>query len=372
QSSYFSQTKENTDEIIKDKLRFYTKCLKQLASTSNIKEKFQHEPLKSDLMNKPWCLAYRIIENNETIFEIVKPTDVYLNDDHQSVIDLQPLCAPDELDIIKLYEIFGAQWLSETVKRTLIHTGQIFTTERSKQLSELIDYRLDMLFVNKRGDYLENIDEKRLDLLRKNLFVYESEGIQCEITFQDRTIKLDKSTNCSSCVLEYDKNQVNLYIHKDLPTLDYIDIVSELTRFVHRKPLETLVHSISDKLSSPLETLKRRGIPVDRLLKNKQPLKLLLRKENILQDFDSHYQQSIEKASDGFLQSLKDFLTPSIENYSSNIKRNCIDDFGKHQNLNKIDLNQITQTSRSYSQNEFQHSEYSRRENNNLCEYIPS
>ncbi|CAF0737424.1 unnamed protein product [Adineta steineri] len=240
QSSYFSQTKENTDEIIKDKLRFYTKCLKQLASMSNIKEKFQHEPLKSDLMNKPWCLAYRIIENNETIFEIVKPTDVYLNDDHQSVIDLQPLCAPDELDIIKLYEIFGAQWLSETVKRTLIHTGQIFTTERSKQLSELIDYRLDMLFVNKRGEYLENIDEKRLDLLRKNLFDYESEGIQCEITFQDRTIKLDKSTNCSSCVLEYDKNQVNLYIHKDLPTLDYIDIASELTRFVHRKPLKTL------------------------------------------------------------------------------------------------------------------------------------
>ncbi|CAF4329132.1 unnamed protein product, partial [Adineta steineri] len=39
QSSYFSQTKENTDEIIKDKLRFYTKCLKQLASMTNIKEK---------------------------------------------------------------------------------------------------------------------------------------------------------------------------------------------------------------------------------------------------------------------------------------------------------------------------------------------
>ncbi|CAF4423361.1 unnamed protein product, partial [Adineta steineri] len=111
-----------------------------------------------------------------------------------------------------------------------------------------------MLFVNKRGEYLENIDEKRLDLLRKNFSVYESEGIQCEIAFQYRTITLDKSTNCSSCVLEYDKNQVNLYIHKDLPTLDYIDIASELIRFIHKKPLESLVHSISDKLSSPLET----------------------------------------------------------------------------------------------------------------------
>jgi hypothetical protein len=61
---------------------------------------------------------------------------------------------------------------------------------------------------------------------------------------------------------------VFLFIHKDIPTLDFIDIATELTRFVYKKALDTLVHSISDKLSSPLETLKRRGIPVDRLLKN--------------------------------------------------------------------------------------------------------
>lgn len=75
---------------------------------------------------------------------------------------------------------------------------------------------------------------------------------------------------CSSCALEYDKNAVNLYIHQDIPTLDYIDIAMELTRFVHKKPLDALAHSISDKLASPLETLKRRGIPVDRLLKTVQ------------------------------------------------------------------------------------------------------
>ena len=86
---------------------------------------------------------------------------------------------------------------------------------------------------------------------------------------------LFKSTECSSCALEYDRTKVILYLHKDIPALDYIDIASELTRFVYRKALDTLVHSISDKLSSPLETLKRRGIPVDRLLKNpKQQRKL--------------------------------------------------------------------------------------------------
>ncbi len=76
-----------------------------------------------------------------------------------------------------------------------------------------------------------------------------------------------KSTECSSCALEHDRSKVILFIQKDISTLDYIDIATELTRYVYKKPLDSLVHSISDKLASPLETLKRRGIPVDRLLK---------------------------------------------------------------------------------------------------------
>jgi len=67
--------------------------------------------------------------------------------------------------------------------------------------------------------------------------------------------------------LEHEKNKVTLYIQKDISILDYVDIATELTRFVYKKPLDALVHSISDKLVSPLETLKRRGVPVDRLLK---------------------------------------------------------------------------------------------------------
>lgn len=91
-----------------------------------------------------------------------------------------------------------------------------------------------------------------------------------------------KSTECSSCALEHGKNKVILYIRKDLSTLDFIDIATELTRFVYNKPLDALVHSISDKLASPLETLKRRGIPVDRLLKlaEQQPLEIILTTKN--------------------------------------------------------------------------------------------
>ncbi|CAF4397636.1 unnamed protein product, partial [Adineta steineri] len=94
-------------------------------------------------------------------------------------------------------------------------------------------------------------------------------------------------------------------------------------------------------------------------------IKLVLRNEQQqFSKFDDYYQQSIEKSS-------KEYSSP-IEKYSSNIERNCIDDFREHQSLNKIDINQMLKTSRSYFQNEFHQSECSRQENNNLCEYVPS
>ncbi|CAF4889071.1 unnamed protein product, partial [Rotaria sp. Silwood1] len=281
QQTYFNQNKDNNEELISAKVRFYINCLKQLSAVSNVTQQLYVEPLRSSLINKPWCLAYQALERSDgtkyQIFKIAKPSDIYLDDDHQSAIDLRPLCAPDEPELIKLYEKFGSKWISECVKRTLVHRGRYMITDRSKKLRDRIHHRLDMLFVNNRGESMKNIDEKRIELLRKQFSVYEAEGIQCQLTFQNRTITLS-STECSSCALEHERNQVCLYIHKDISTLDYIDIATELTRFVYKKSLDTLVHSISDKLASPLETLKRRGIPVDRLLKNpeQQPIKLSL------------------------------------------------------------------------------------------------
>ncbi|CAF1073633.1 unnamed protein product [Rotaria sordida] len=415
QASYFAQMKDYTNDMISAKLYIYTNCLKQLAAVSNVAQHLNVEPLRSRLINKPWCLAYQIIErsdgNRERVFKIAKPTDIYLDDDHQSAIDLRPLCAPDEPELTKLYELFGSKWLSESVKRTLMHKGKFFATERSKKLHDLIHYRLDMLFVNNRGERMDNIDEKGIELLRTKFFVYETEGIQCQLTFQNRTVTLN-SIECSSCALEHEKNKVTLYIQKDIPTLDYIDIATELTRFVYKKPLDALVHSISDKLASPLETLKRRGIPVDRLLKiaqqqQQQPIKLALQNEqtkiekNVQKPSLQHQEQSFQlqevqqinhkleqhqqndQVHRGFFQSLKDFLVPiryspsslpnnSVDNISSIVERDCINHFGRYKSSDEADIEAMIRTSRSYSATEFNQSEHSRNESNNSCEFVPA
>jgi len=113
--------------LLISKLRIYTNCLKQLSISLNVTQQLNIEPLKSRLKSRPWCLAYQFIQqtdqNKQRIFKIVKPSDIYLDDDHQSAIDIKPLCAPDEPELTKLYETFGAKWLSENVQRILIHQG---------------------------------------------------------------------------------------------------------------------------------------------------------------------------------------------------------------------------------------------------------
>ena len=88
------------------------------------------------------------------------------------------------------------------------------------------------------------------------------------------------------------------------------------------KTNESIIHSISDKLSSPIETLKRRGIPVDRLLKTtkeQQPVKfnLNIQQNNSIQQSTEHQQRSDKHeqtnqlfqnggTEGGFIQSLKE------------------------------------------------------------------
>ncbi|CAF5039787.1 unnamed protein product, partial [Rotaria sp. Silwood1] len=166
-------------------LSTYTSCLQQLAIAVNTTNELQSATLVKRLKNEAWCLGYHFIEKCSTsekkrIFKIVPPNEIYLDDDHQCAIDLQPLLPPDEPELTKLYEKFGASWLSECVKRTLVHKGNIAVSDRGNKLRDLIQDRLDMLFVNNRGEKMENLDEKHVEILRTNLSVYEVDSIQCQ------------------------------------------------------------------------------------------------------------------------------------------------------------------------------------------------
>ncbi|CAF1418983.1 unnamed protein product, partial [Adineta ricciae] len=351
QADYFANLNPSNPHDLKQKLLAYTSCLRQLAMAVN---DLQSAALVKRLKNEAWCLGYQTVErrsNNEKqrMFKVVAPTEIYLDDDHQCAIDLRPLLPPDEPELTKLYEKFGAQWLSECVKRTLVHKGKVATSDRGNKLRDLIQYRLDMLFVNNRGEKMENLDEKHVDMLRMNLSVYEVDGIQCQLTFQKKTITLD-STDSSSCALENDKNKVTLYFQKQIREFDYIDIASELARFAFKKPLDTVVHAISDKLASPLETLKRRGVPVDRLLQ--------------------HQQQQNHRST---VQMIEPQTQPNHYYQESHVEMpGRVEDFNRHQIKDDAKLFSTLRKGRSFTQTKFIQQEHVKDEIDHSCEAVPS
>ncbi|CAF2129449.1 unnamed protein product, partial [Rotaria magnacalcarata] len=222
-------------------------------------------PLKTRLTNERWCLGFQLNnDNKKSTPRIVKPTEIYLDDYHQCVLTHHPICSPNDPELTKLYEQFGAQWLSNCVKRDLKHTGKPEATDKSKDLRELIRSRLHFLFVNNRLEPLASLHEEHFQSLCTNLSVYEVNNIKCQLTFQNSTKTLGKQFG-SSCALEQTENEVALYFRKDetVSQLDYTDIASELTRFVFKSPPETVIYTISDRLSSSLDSLRRRGVPVD-------------------------------------------------------------------------------------------------------------
>ena len=120
QAEYFSRV--SADDL-KRKLLAYTSCLRQLAIATHTSTELQAPALVKRLKSQAWCLGYQTGDRQRT-FRVVPPTEIYLDDDHQCALDLRPLLPPDEPELTKLYEKFGALWLSECVKRTLVHKGE--------------------------------------------------------------------------------------------------------------------------------------------------------------------------------------------------------------------------------------------------------
>ena len=141
---------------------------------------------------------------------------------------------------------------------------------------------------------------------------------------------------------------MSLYFQKNIRQFDYIDIASELARFVFKKPLDTIVHTISDKLASPIETLKRRGIPVDRLLQHNRP-----------QHIRSTIPMIQQKSSTNY-----------VEIHNRTIGR--VEDFNRNQINEDAKLFSMLRKSRTYTQTKFVQQEHVKDEIDHSCETVPS
>jgi hypothetical protein len=121
---------------------------------------------------------------------------------------------------------------------------------------------------------------------------------------------------------------------------------------VFKKPLDTIVHTISDKLASPLETLKRRGVPVDRLLQHnsqytRPPVQMI---EQQIQNTNHHHHYHESHME----------MTGRVE------------DFNRHQIKDDMKLFSMLKKGRAYTQTKFIQQEHVKDEIDHSCEAVPS
>ncbi|CAF4189071.1 unnamed protein product, partial [Didymodactylos carnosus] len=128
-------------------------CLKELADAINDSNQFQWEPVYTQLKTKAWCLGFQTIVHKNGVsemFKIVKPSEIYLDDNPVYSKICQPLLPPLDPTLPKLYKRFGAQWLSNCIVEKKKWTGKPVTSERATELKNKIEDRLPMLFVDNR------------------------------------------------------------------------------------------------------------------------------------------------------------------------------------------------------------------------------
>ena len=117
--------------------------------------------------------------------------------------------------------------------------------------------------------------------------------------------------------------------------------------------MDTIIHTISDKLASPLETLKRRGVPVDRLLQH-QP--------QLIQPSMTHHQQQQQVQSES-----------NYEYHESHTQiTGRVKDFSRQHANDEKNLSSIPKKGRTYTQSKFVQQEHFKDDIDHSCEAVPS
>lgn len=126
QASYFASA-INDKGLLKSKVHVYLGCLARLTSAVTCSNELFCEPVNKRLTTNAWCLGVQTIispnGDSEEVYKIVVPNDIYLDDDARVSSLFQPLLAPLQPELSKLYESFGAQWLSTCVNEKKERSG---------------------------------------------------------------------------------------------------------------------------------------------------------------------------------------------------------------------------------------------------------
>ncbi|CAG8636581.1 9366_t:CDS:2, partial [Cetraspora pellucida] len=300
-----------------DNVEKYLTVLRNLAV--NLNSISRNRSLLADMSRAPMLIGIKRneIEADKEIFDkdqdidhyILAPAkDIFINDDTNFQHVFNPLTAPMEEILENFYKMLGSRSLFASVKASVQVKGNPISSTGSARLQKTIRERAQLFYHDiHRSDVKQSVDwVQKLKVM---------ETSQIEATYELITNNQIKIEPIYSCIHKDTRvnNSWTLYVTPGEP--DYLDIASNLGRHIFKKCKWKDISHLAMLLTTPLDSLKRKGYPVDRImLSYKKPIRVAEKYETPKAPIIPEVQPQAVSNPNQNVSPVK--LTPEIEEYA--------------------------------------------------------
>ncbi|RUS25101.1 hypothetical protein BC938DRAFT_472625 [Jimgerdemannia flammicorona] len=240
-------------------------------------------------------------------YVLVQPKDVFVNDDSFANQVFAPVTAPIESDLEKFYKDLGSSQLSEKIVTSFKAAGHPKESQKSREVKQRISERAVIIRYQipddnpPQGCQLPRDEE----WLRKNLQVLEVTEIKLERKF---TVTQEVNSQSTSACPKADKREHHIYITGD-SLKDYYDIAACLCQIMFNRSNFNEILVVQQCLIADLEFLRRRGVPIDRILKLKKASEPATALDQVISPLPEPEVSKRPKPPQSTVENRKDFRT---------------------------------------------------------------
>ncbi|CAO3616217.1 unnamed protein product [Cunninghamella blakesleeana] len=199
-------------------------------------------------------------------YRLAKASDIFIIDDTMGQQIFSPLSAPMEPLLEEFYSNLGSVPLSNQIKETYTFREAVGATPRSKAITEAIFERIPIIIYQMKHDYPQRQKELSSDenYIKRNLKVMQAKELKINRLFKHTGEKDTQPT--TACV---DKKNFIIYI-SSAGEIDFYDIANALCYLLFSRVRFNDAIIVERYLTASLNNLRRKGVPVDRILSIKK------------------------------------------------------------------------------------------------------
>ncbi|RIA91695.1 hypothetical protein C1645_692396 [Glomus cerebriforme] len=233
--------------------------------------------------------------------------DIFINDDTIYHQVFNPLTVPDEDTMESLYKKLGCKSLRESVTETVTPIGVMRETDNSRNLQAKIVERARLFYfdldhpkieIKKDEEWLKKLKVREIDQIQTNYLLETTNEIKKELT--------------TCCILQDKWKTSTLFV---TPDPDSLDISQQIVKNIYKSHKWKDISHLNMLLTTQLLSLKRKGYPVDRILRQPKLPRVVEKYDQKMVNKENEENLSLDTIKNNLSSSPSPVLAPQIESY---------------------------------------------------------